>query len=189
MATLNAAYVRLAGASHEIASQVRDNFPSASTELNDSFCAIRFADDDFDPPMTVLESLSNRCGTDVFWLSFQSAADAFSFHLWRSGELVRSLVFGCGKEERTWERATGTPEPWEAEVFFGLEDLRQLLTFIDDESERRALVNLWQEQKLVPGNVYPAIDARGCAGKIGQYYGFPGFQPRDNLRAVRKPGN
>jgi hypothetical protein len=102
----------------------------------------------FEAPERDLMEPSSRLKTDVLWLSFQSVVDAFQFHHWRAGQHLRSLVYGCFTAERTWERAEGTPEPWEREVFFDRRELKALLKDMDEcmesEHEKRQTERIWR---------------------------------------------
>ena len=104
--------------SDEAVSLVRSMFPAAKVEAASEFIGVNLPEDAFEPPVDSLVALSTKLGTDVIWLSFQSTVDAFEFHHWHAGIVLRSLVFGCYQEERTWERAEGQPEPWERTAFF-----------------------------------------------------------------------
>jgi hypothetical protein len=80
MGTLNAIYVR--AAEPEKMAAVRAEHPSAYTESGSEFYAIE-EPTNYVPPESDLASLSSRLNTDVLWLGFQSAVDAFQFHHWR----------------------------------------------------------------------------------------------------------
>jgi hypothetical protein len=117
MGTLNAVYVRANGASIEAA--VEKIFPIVTVEAGESFIGLILPNDALEPPHDSLHDLSVEFGTDVIWLSFQSVVDAFQFHHWHDGSLLRSLVYGCyGDEERTWNRVDGDPETWEGSALF-----------------------------------------------------------------------
>jgi hypothetical protein len=117
MGTLNAIYVRASDAA--AGSAVRASYPAAYSESGTPFLAIDQPNDHFRCPDAELQALSARLKTDVIWLSFQSAVDAFQYHHWSDGRHLRSLVYGCFENEREWERVEGTPQPWEGSVFFG----------------------------------------------------------------------
>jgi hypothetical protein len=126
-----------------------------------------------EPPSAILVQLSVDLGTDVIWLSFQSVVDAFEFHHWRAGQTLRSLVFGCYKEERTWERVTGEQEPWEREAFFSARSLTR--PWYGTEDEKRERDRIWRDAELLPGRIEPSISARESARKVAEHYHFPGW--------------
>ena len=129
-----------------------------------------------DAPEQRLAALSARLHTDVIWLAFQSVVDAFEYHHWRDGALLRSLVYGFREAERTWERVEGTPEPWEAEILFGdPEDLRAALESAESATERADVERAWRERRPAVGSPYPMLDARDCGIRVHEHYDFPHF--------------
>jgi hypothetical protein len=174
MGTLNAFYVR--GKGDAILSAVRDSFPDAAIEAGQDFLGVTLSDDAFEPPKDDLAELSSDLGTDVIWLSFQSVVDAFQFHHWRSGSLLRSLVFGCyGDEERTWNQVEGQREVWEREAFFEPQKLGWLVQDAQSDEERQEFQRIWREMELVAERSEPSIDARESARKAAEHYHFPGW--------------
>ena len=131
--------------------------------------------EDFAPPVDDLAGLSADLATDVIWLSFQSVVDAFEFHHWRAGTILRALVFGCYEEERTWERVEGEAEAWEREAFFDPKALRHPLEYAKTDDEKRELERIWRDAELLPGRTEPSIDARESARKAAEHYHFPGW--------------
>jgi hypothetical protein len=129
-------------------------------------------------PERDLMELSSRLKTDVLWLSFQSVVDAFEFHHWRAGEHLRSLVYGHTVQGK-WERAEGTPEPWERQVLFDQTDLKELLEEMDErgesENEKREVERIWHDAEIRPGQTWPSLDARECALKVAEYFHLPGW--------------
>ena len=79
----------------------------------------------------------------------------------------------CFAEERTWERAEGTPEPWEREAFFPPRALTR--PWLGTAEEKRERERIWREAELLPGRAQPSIDARESARKAAEHYGFPGW--------------
>ena len=125
-------------------------------------------------PEAELCGLSLRLDTDVLWLAFQSVVDAFEYQHWRSGVHLRSLVFGCYGEERTWERAEGEAEPWEQEAFFSPSDLAFWSEAATD-TERREYERIWATGSLASGQAVPCLDARKTAKKVAEFYRLPGW--------------
>ena len=174
MGTWISFYVRANGSEADT-SGIRAKFPSARIETGQEFIGVVLGDDTFEPPTDNLLKLSSELNTDVIWLSFQSAVDAFEFHHWRAGATVRSLVFGCYREERTWERAEGEPEPWERVAFFDLKGLRFALEYAKTDQEKKELERIWREAELLPGRTEPNIDSKASAWKVAGHYHFPGW--------------
>jgi hypothetical protein len=168
--TLKAIYVRASDAETDAA--VGAAYPEAYTEPGSEFYAAEQTG--FEPPEDDLARLSARLGTDVLWLAFQSVVDAFEFHHWRAGRLVRSLVYGCHREERTWERAEGESEPWEAGAIFGPEQLAHALRYAD-EAAAAELRRIWRAAEIAPGRMEPSLDAREVARAAAEFYRLPGW--------------
>lgn len=175
MGALNAFYVRAAIDTATITAAIRAKFPKAEIEAGTHFCGVTMPDDAFETPESVLMDLSSRLDADVVGLSFQSVIDAFQFHHWRAGEHLRSLVYGCFAEERTWERAEGTPEPWEREVFFGQKELQRALEYLESDDEKREMQRIWRDAEIQAGRTEPSLDGRECARAVAQHFHFPGW--------------
>lgn len=171
MGTLNAIYVRARDAA--TAAAVRATYPTACSESGTSFVAIEQPDDHFRCPDAELQALSAKLKTDVIWLSFQSAVDAFQYHHWTAGKHLRSLVYGCFENEREWERVEGAPQPWEANVFFG--DLDRAIKYRDSEKERREIGRIYRENLIEVGACEPSLDAREVARGVAEFFKFPGW--------------
>src|SRR6266446_7866842 len=110
MGTWNTFYVKTPAENETLDFIIRTRFPVARIDPGALFTGVVFPPEQHQPPQQDLAEISSRLNTDVIWLSFQSVVDAFEFHHWRAGDLLRSLVFGCYKEERTWETVSGEPE-------------------------------------------------------------------------------
>ena len=173
MGTWNAFYVRLK--TNDVIAAVRRLFPTAAIESSAEYLGVQLGDDDFEAPEVALADLSARFDTDVMWLGFQSAVDAFQFHHWRSGRAMRNLVYGCFAEERTWERAEGESEPWERAVLFGQEELTHCLKYAGDDDQRDELRRIWRDAEILPGKMEPGLDSRGCVHMIAKHYGLPHY--------------
>jgi len=173
MGTLNAIYIRAADTA--VASAISAEYADAYTEPGTQFYAVDQPADRFRCPEGELAALSERLNTGVIWLGFQSAADAFQFHHWRGGEHLRSLVYGCFEEDRTWERIEGEPEPWENSILFDRHHLVRALQYIEDEGERRAVESIYRDQKIVRGHTEPSLDARETARRVAKFFHLPGW--------------
>lgn len=163
MGTLNAFYVRAGEDDTAIATAIRAKFRTAEIEAGTPFWGVTLPEEAFEVPERDLAELSSHLKTDIIWLGFQSVVDAFQFHRWQSGKKLRALVYGCFTEERTWEHAEGTPEPWEKDVFFNPEELDRRLDFLDSDDEKRELQRIWEKAQIDSGNIEPSLDARESA--------------------------
>jgi hypothetical protein len=171
MGTLNAIYVR--ATNPDTAAALVAKHSAAYTEAGMDFYAIDQPDDHFRCPERQLSELSADLRTDVIWLSFQSVVDAFQFHHWRDGKHLRSLVYGCFENEREWERVEGTPEPWEASMFFG--DLDRALRHRGSEQERRDIERIYRGNLIEVGAFEPSLDAREAARGVAEFFKVPGW--------------
>jgi hypothetical protein len=99
----------------------------------------------------------------------------FEFHHWRAGASLRSLVFGCYKEERTWERVEGEQEPWEQNALFDPNGLKSVLEYAKTDQEKRDFERIWREAELLPGRTEPSLDSRDAAWKVAEHFKFPGW--------------
>ncbi|HEX4084602.1 MAG TPA: hypothetical protein VHY22_06825 [Chthoniobacteraceae bacterium] len=169
---MNAIYVKMNGVT---ISRIQREFPAAIIEPGELFIGAVLPNSACDPPHDKLAALSSEIGGDVIWLSFQSASDSSEFHHWSHARILRSLVFGCWKDERTWELALGETEPWETEVFFNRKMLEFALRFAVTEEEKHEFERIWRDTELLPGRTEPSIDARESAREIACYYKFPGW--------------
>jgi hypothetical protein len=173
MGTWNAFYVK--ANTDEVVAAIRARFPGAEIESSTEFLGVKMPDEAFEAPESDLAGLSAELGTDVIWLSFQSTVDAFQFHHWKNGELLRGLVYGCFQDERTWERAEGEPEPWEHQVFFSERELANVLEYASSDTERAEFQRIWEECEILPGRCEPGLDSRECAHKIAAHFQFPHY--------------
>jgi len=172
MGTLNAIYVR-AGLADPL--MLKATYPTAYTEAGSSFFAIDLRPDQFGCPEDELLFLSQTLLTDVLWITFQSAADAFEFHHWKAGKLLRSLIFG-GKVQGIWERVDGVPEAWERDTFFEARQLKSLLEDEEDAAKRNQIQRIFDDGILEVGSWLPMVDARESARAIAEFYNLPGWR-------------
>ena len=157
MGTLNAIYVRTTGA--DSLKAIKKKYRKLVTEEGLGFVWIQRLDKEVECPEKELAAWAKQLGTDVLWLSFQSVSDSFQFHHWHAGEHLRSLEYQINQEG--WERAEGTPEPWEPAAF---ED-------IEPEA----------------GSHEPFIDARETARAVGEHYQLPGWLPQRKPTSKKGP--
>jgi hypothetical protein len=177
MGTLNALYIRASEPS--VARAIRKAYPKATTEKRTNFFAVHLSIDEYRCPEAELEQLSKRLKTDVIWLSFQSAADAFEYRHWQNGKRVRVLVYGCFAREREWEWVEGKPQEWEDAVLFDLDRLDDMLE-VYSPAERKKVKRIFREGKLAVGSAYPSLDSRETARGVSEYYRFPGWHLVDD---------
>ncbi len=175
MGTWNAFYVKTPSDSDVLGFLVTKRFPKARIEPGTPFTGVVFPPQEHQPPQQDMAEISVRLDTDVIWLSFQSTVDAFEYHHWRAGDLLRSLVYGCYKEERTWESVGGNPEHWEREVLFDPERLDTAIEFAEDEDEKEEVRRIWRDAEIRPGSMEPSLSAGDCAHRVAALYGFPGW--------------
>jgi hypothetical protein len=177
MGSMNDFFVRKV--TDDAISAVRVMFPSAEIKTNSEYIRVL----NITLREQELVELSLRLETDVMWLSYQSVVDAFEYYHWQAGTLLRTLVYGCYTEERTWERIEGQPQAWERQFFFNSDDLVFLLD--DDEEdeedrlnseEKQRLEQFWQAGELMIGENVPILGAQRCAFHIATYYRFPGWE-------------
>jgi hypothetical protein len=137
------------------------------------FIRVSFGPYPFEAPSADLAKLSSDFGTDVIWIRFHSGTETFEFHHWRAGTALRSLVYGCYKKERTWERIEGTAEPWEREALFDPRNLQWALEDAQSDEKKQELERIWREAELVPGRTEPGLSSSDCVEKVQLYYHFP----------------
>lgn len=181
MGTLYAIYVRASDPATIDA--LLSEYPGAYTEPGMQFHAIDDPPCGYSPPEPELRDLSLRLATDVLWLLFQSVVDAFEYHHWHAGAQLRSLVFGCHGQERTWERCAGQPEPWEREAMFDRGDLALWMEGAT-EAEKREYKRIWNDASLAPGQTVPCLDAREAARKVAEYFRLPGWDLNDESESL-----
>lgn len=173
MGALIAVYVRCSDQT-TVASLLVDH-PQAFTEPGSAFYATEKSIQEYQPPVAELGALSKRLKTDVIWLAFQSVVDAFEFHHWNNGACLRSLVYGCYGEERTWDQVQGQAELWESEAFFQTSDLESLIEYAESDTRKEEFKRIWRERIIAPGNCEPSVDARETARMVAEFYCLPGW--------------
>jgi hypothetical protein len=184
MGTLNAIYVR-ASDPHTI-SALLSKLPLAYTEADTDFYAVDQPESRFECPEVELCDLSASLRTDVIWLAFQSVVDAFEFHHWRDGKHLRSLVYGCFEQERTWERVEGSGEPWERGALFDPRHLAIALEYTTDPGERREFERIYRRQTCLPARRNRASTLGNARGKSPSISGCRDGAWRTKLR-VNQP--
>ncbi|MBI5568804.1 MAG: hypothetical protein HY914_02565 [Desulfomonile tiedjei] len=173
MGTLIAIYVHCSDPM--TASSFPADYPHAYTEDGCTFYAVEKPIEEWEPSLEELASISERFKTDVIWLSFQSAVEAFMFHHWSAGVYLRGLVYGCYEEERTWDQVYGSTEPWESEAFFDPAELQRLVDYAASDTEKKELRRIWRENDITRGRWDPPVDAREAARKVAEFYRLPGW--------------
>lgn len=153
---------------------IRGGFDKFQIAQNGDFIGVRLPGTPSKAPEPMLRRLSEMFGTDVIWLSFQSAMDCLEYHHWRSAKLVRSLVYGT-EEERTWERADGAPEQWECEILFHPQNMECELAEAQDVKQQTLIRRVYGGAKIEVGQIVPDISSKETADAIARHYGFPFF--------------
>jgi len=171
MSTLSAFFVRKV--TDDAISAVRVMFPRSEIRVTSEFMGVILDQKANIPEQTLIE-LSSYLKTDVMWLSYQSVVDGFEYYHWRTGILLRALVYGCVME-RTWERIEGEPEDWERAAFFDPEVLSFILEDEESDEEKHRLEQFWQAGELKIGRMEPYLSGQNCAFHVAIYYRFPGW--------------
>jgi hypothetical protein len=172
MSSFNAFYVK--ANDKATLDAIREGFDQLEVEQYRDFIGIQLPGAPRKTPEEMLSRLSVMFTTDVFWLSFESAMDCFEFHHWQSGQHVRSLVYGM-EEERMWERADGTPEPWEREFLFHPRNMECELADAEDEELKETIQRVYRDAKIEAGQLVPSISSKMTADAIAHHYGFPHY--------------
>jgi len=173
MSTFNAFFIR--ATEKATLASVRSGFDKMEIEQYRDFIGVQPPGSLSKTPEPMLTRLSEMFSTDVIWLSFQSAMDCFEFHHWQSGQHVRSLVYGM-EEERTWERADGTPEPWEREFLFHPKNMECELEDAEDDEQQELIQRVYRDAKIEVGQIVPSISSKETADCVAHHYGFPFFE-------------
>jgi len=175
MSSFNAFYVKAnANATLEA---IRQGFDELAVEQHRDFIGVQLPGAPRKTPEEMLSRLSGMFTTDVFWLSFESAMDCFEFHHWQSGRHMRSLVYGM-EEERMWERADGTPEPWEREFLFHPRNMECELADAEDAEDsesQETIQRVYRDGVIEVGQIVPSISSKMTADAIAHHYGFPHY--------------
>jgi hypothetical protein len=172
MSTFNAFYVRKKATDKDTRAAVKSLFPKASVEDFDEFVGVVLTPDEFEPPEKKLSALSAKLATDVIWVGYQTTAGSFVYHHWLAGTHLRALVYGCAKEG-VWERVEGQAEEWEAEQFWGKEELKMCLAnFAKSDAERKKLKQMWADGVLVEGSPLPVAGDDTAVEAIMAHYGL-----------------
>ena len=170
MSTFNAFYVRKQG-DEATKAAIAVLYPKADIQILPEFVGAILSRDDIEPPEQKLKELSASLGTDVIWVTFQTAAESFIFHHWRAGDQLRALWYGCA-DEGIWGRAEGEAEPWEAEEFWGEEALKGAVECAETESEQRKLRRLWKDRVIRKGQTDPSVSSEDAVHAVMEHYGL-----------------
>ena len=174
MSTYSAFYVRKQAADDSTRAAMLSLYPKAKIQVLPDFMGAILSRDDIQPPEQRLAELSAKSATDVIWVTYQTTAESFVFHHWRSGEQLRALWYGCASEG-TWERVEGQAEPWETEEFWTEEALEGSLECAESDSERRKLECLWKEKVIRKGQTEPVVSSEDAVHAVMEHYGL--FDP------------
>jgi hypothetical protein len=166
MSTFNAFYVRKQATGDSIRAAITSLYPKAEIQVLPEFIgAILY---DIEPLEQKLKDLSATFGTDVIWVLFQTTAESFLFHYWRSGEQLRALC----SNEGVWDQVEGQAEPWEAEEFWSEEVFEGALECAETGAERLRLRRLWQERVIRQGQTEPSVSCDSAVHAVMEHYGL-----------------
>jgi len=185
MPSMNAFFVQKV--TDDAIAAVRANFSSSEIITNSEFMHVVGAT----LQQQALMDLSVQFNTDVMWLSYHSVSGGFAYYHWRTGTLLRALVYS-NIEDHTWELVEGQAEDWEQQFFFTAENLADELDDEEDDEEdklsdeeKQRIERFWQAGQLVVGEHIPSLGAQSCAFHIATYYRFPGWdfeEPHERRR-------
>jgi hypothetical protein len=74
-----------------------------------------------------------------------------------------------------WERADGTPEPWEREFLFHPKNMECELEDAEDDEQRETIQRVYRDAKIEVGQIVPSISSKMTADAIANHYGFPHY--------------
>ena len=192
MSTYNAFYVRKQAADEVTHAAILSLYPKARIEVSADFIGGVLSRDDIEPTEQKLAELSEQLETDVIWVTFQTTAESFIYHHWRSGSQLRALWYGCANEG-TWERVEGEVEPWEAEEFWSQDALEDSLECAESDSERKKLERLWKDGIIRKGQTEPSVSSEDAVHAAMEHYGLiadaesPMSQPASQHEQKPKP--
>jgi hypothetical protein len=107
---------------------------------------------------TVIPTIAELTSHDIFGFEYQTVVDGFAYWHYRDQTLLRHFDFGMDGEERTWNALSGTPEPWEDEVFFSEEHARyHLEDLADSDEDATEIAQIFNDRKLKLGSMFPYI--------------------------------
>ena len=152
---------------------VRESFGKFPIEQHRDYIGVRLPRPLRPDAASKLVQMSKLLDTDVIALGFQGAMDCFEFHHWQAGRHLRSLVYGM-EEERVWERADGTPEPWEA-LLFHPKNMQNELEEAEDDEQQETIRRIYREARIEVGQMAPGISSKMTAETIAHHYGFPHY--------------
>ncbi len=141
------------------------------------------ADASFELAVEALVSLSFELDTDVVLMGFQSSVDSFLYRHARQGALIRDLVYGCFKDERSWERIAGEPQAWEADVFFDRAALAcEIERLAPDQldAERAELARRLAGYRERDLRSLGSLEAREIARRVASFLGLPGWDVKED---------
>ena len=143
----------------------------------------------------IIKKIVSLTNDQVIGFTYETSIDGFAYWNYKGRELVRYFDYGFYGEEREWNELTGSPEPWEEEVFFSKEEEEAQMEDIDEleEEEKDELIEIYKGKKLKKGSCYPCLGGSGSL-KIPLALGFPGikgeFVPerKEIIERSEKPG-
>lgn len=133
----------------------------------------------------LLPDLAKVSDAEYYGFSYETIVDAFVYWHYIAGQQVRYFEFGMFDEERTWNELVGTPESWEAEVFFSESEMEAQRAFCLDAEELVVWEKMCSEKRLRLGVRLPFMGGLGSL-QIPVRLGFPGIvEPANWTREQR----
>ncbi|MFN7141498.1 MAG: hypothetical protein ACK4UN_19395, partial [Limisphaerales bacterium] len=171
MSTYNAFYVRKQAPDDVTRAEILKLYPDAHVETLPDFIGAVLSRNEYTPAEEALSQLSEKLDTDIIWVGYQTAVEAFVYHHWRVGTQLRALRYGCASEG-TWDRVEGEVEPWERDAFWNDGDLDGWLEDAETENERQKLRKLWKDCRLVQGETVPMAGSDAAVEVVMEHYGL-----------------
>jgi hypothetical protein len=106
---------------------------------NDEYDCFRWFENPLGQQIDLLRLISADLNSHVYCIAWQSLVDAFIYHHFEAGRMVRSLIHGC--THGGWEVVAGKPELWEAELLFDPVTKKHLLQEVKDAASRTEIID------------------------------------------------
>jgi hypothetical protein len=184
MPTWSTRYVRLNDRGADPAALRAKAGGEVHTDPGSSFAAITVTQPALQPDD--LGELSREFG-EALSVQVHSVADLIVYDHFQNGARTRGLTYAG---EAGWIRVVGTPESWEAPLFFGDDKLRQLLVELEEDCTDEAILardtaelqRLFAAAKLEEGNARPAPQWPALSQAIERHYGLPEAATRQSTK-------
>jgi hypothetical protein len=138
---------------------------------------------------SLLPEIVHLTGDHVFAFEYQTVVDGFAYWHYHNHQLLRHLDYGMYGGERSWNASIGEAEPWEGEVIFSDENMKDDLDGEEDEETAQKIRNIYSGKTIQLGSFYPFLGSHGAFGIVGAM-GLPGavegFEPERDV-IIHKP--